>query len=309
MTKLNSLLICILTSLNINAQTNAIYSKSYGQSENPPIIFIHGGPSGNSTLFEASTAQKLADGGFFVIVYDRRGEGRSVDQTATFTYREAIEDLNQIFKKYKIKKASLLAHSFGGLFATLFTEQYSEKVNSLILAGALVSQQETYNHIIKTTKSIYKEKNDTLMLSKVYEIETLNKNSAEYRKQCFEIATQNNYFKMPIPTFEANKLREYYEQSEFYKNNIRNQQASLLFYKNESKNNIDTKTVLKSLKKDGVELFAIYGQNDNIFSKEQLNDLKKIVEKQNFKIIDNCSHYLFVDQQHSFIETIKKWIK
>jgi proline iminopeptidase len=206
MTKLFSLLFCILASPHTNAQTNIIYTKSYGQSENPTIIFIHGGPSGNSTFFEATTAQKLAERGFYVIVYDRRGEGRSIDTTATFTYQEAIDDLNQIFKKYKIKKANLLAHSFGGLVATLFTEQYPEKVKSLILAGALVSQQETYDHIIKTTKDIYKVKNDTLMFSKVYEIETLNKNSAEYRKECFEIASQNNFFKMPIPTTGANKL-------------------------------------------------------------------------------------------------------
>jgi proline iminopeptidase len=309
MTKLFSLLFCILTSLNINAQTNTIYTKSYGQSQNPIIIFIHGGPSGNSTLFEATTAQKSAERGFYVIVYDRRGEGRSIDTTATFTYQEAIDDLNQIFKKYKIKKANLLAHSFGGLVATLFTEKHPEKVKSLILAGALVSQQETYDHIIKTTKDIYKVKNDTLMFSKVYEIETLNKNSAEYRKECFEMASQNNFFKMLIPTTEASKLRDYYEQSDFFKHNIRNQQAPLLFYKNELKNNIDTKDILVNIKKSDVKLFAIYGKQDNIFSAKQFNDVKRIVGKEHFKIIDNCSHYSFVDQQQTFIDTIEKWIK
>jgi proline iminopeptidase len=309
MTKIYLLLFSILTSLEISAQTNAIYSKSYGQSENPSVIFIHGGPSGNSTLFEETTAEKLAKKGFYVIIYDRRGEGRSIDSTATFTYQEAIKDLNQIFQKYKINKANLIAHSFGGLVGTLFTELNPEKVNSLILAGALFSQQETYDHILKATKKNYQERKDTLMLSKVYEIENLNKNSAEYRAQCYEIASLNNYFKMSFPTIEAKKLREHYEESEFYKNNIRNQQAPILFYKNEAKNNIDTKMILKALKKENVKLFAIYGQQDKIFSDKQLSDIKKIVKKQNFKIIGNCSHYLFVDQQKEFIETIEKWIK
>lgn len=309
MKKIYLLVFCIIISLTTKAQTNTIYSKSYGQSENPSIIFIHGGPSGNSTLFEATTAEKLAEKGFYVIVYDRRGEGRSIDTTATFIYQEAIKDLNQIFEDYKIKKANLIAHSFGGLVATLFTEQYPEKVNSLILAGALFSQQETYDHILKTTKLIYKEKNDTLMFSKIYEIETLNRNSAEYRKRCFEVASLNNYFKMPFPTSESNNLNEYYEQSEFYKNNIRNQEAPLFFYKNEIKNNIDTKTILKNLRKQNIKLFAIYGQQDKIFSTKQLSDIKKIVKKQNFKVINNCSHYLFVDQQQIFINTIEGWIK
>lgn len=308
MKKIYLFLFCILISLTINGQTNTIYSKSYGQSENPAIIFIHGGPRGNATLFEGTTAEKLAERGFFVIVYDRRGEGRSIDTTATFTYQEAINDLNELYKNYSITKANIIAHSFGGLVGTLFTEQNPEKVKSLILAGALFSQQETYDHILETTKKRYSEQKDSLMLSKILEIEKLSKNSAEYRKQCYEVASKSNFFKMLFPTKEANQLREDYEKSEFGKNNIRNDNAPILFYKNESKNNIDTKPILKDLKKQ-VKLFAIYGQQDQIFSEKQLIDMKKIVGKNNFKVIDNCSHYLFVDKQKEFINTIVKWLK
>lgn len=303
------LLFCYIISFIVNAQTNpTIYSKTYGQSENPAIIFIHGGPRGNATLFEGTTAEKLAEKGFYVIVYDRRGEGRSIDTTATFTYQEAIKDLNELYKNYNLKKATIIAHSFGGLVGTLFTEQNPEKVNSLILAGALFSQQETYDHILKTSKKNYTEKKDSLMLSEISKIEKLPKNSAQYRKQCYEVASKNNYFKMPFPTADANKLRENYELSEFGKNNIRNDNAPILFYKNESKNNIDTKPILKNLKKQ-VKLFAIYGQQDYVFSEKQLSDIAKIVKKQNFKIIENCSHYMFVDQQQIFINTIVKWLK
>lgn len=249
MKKIYLILFYIITSLTINAQTNTIYTKSYGQSENPAIIFIHGGPRGNSTLFEGTTAEKLAEKGFYVIVYDRRGEGRSIDTTANFTFQEAIDDLNNLYQKYNIKKANIIAHSFGGLVGTLFTEKNPEKVNSLILAGALFSQQETYDHILETTKKNYSEKKNTLMPSKISDIEKLPKNSAEYRKQCYDIASKNNYFKMPFPTKEANQIREDYEKSEFGKKNIRNDNAPILFYKNESKNNIDTKPILKNLKK------------------------------------------------------------
>jgi proline iminopeptidase len=303
------LLFSFFTTLAINAQVDTMYSKGYGVNTNPSIIFIHGGPSGNSTLFEATTAQKLADKGFYVIVYDRRGEGRSVDTSATFTYQEAIRDLNLIYQKYGIKKANIIAHSFGGLVATLFTDQNPEKVNSLILTGALVSQQETYDHILSTVKQIYTDKKDTLKFAKLLEIEKLNKNSAEYRKKCFEVASENNYFKMPSPTTEAKQLWKDYEWSEFYKNNIRNNQAPILFYKNETKTNIDTKPILKNIKNSNIKLFAIYGKQDKIFSSKQLNDIKKIVDDKNFKTIENCSHYLFVDQQQAFITTIEKWLK
>jgi proline iminopeptidase len=101
-----------LTTFFDNGHT--LYSKVYGNIDNPVIIFIHGGPSGNSTLFEATTAQPPADKGFYVIVYDRRGEGRSIDSTATFTYQETFADINEIYQTYKIKKANLIGHSLVG---------------------------------------------------------------------------------------------------------------------------------------------------------------------------------------------------
>ena len=79
-----------------------LYSKDYGNKKNPAIIFIHGVPRGNSTLFESTTAENLSKLGFYVIVYDRRGEGRSIDKFAKFTFKESNEDLLYILKKYKI---------------------------------------------------------------------------------------------------------------------------------------------------------------------------------------------------------------
>ena len=302
-----ALFFLLLTTFFVNGQI--LYSKAYGNIDCPAIIFIHGGPSGNSTLFEATTAQSLADKGFYVIVYDRRGEGRSIDSTATFTYQEAFNDLNKIYQTYKIEKANIIGHSFGGLLATLYSDKYPEKVKSLVLAGALFSQQDTYNHILKSVRQIYQIKNDSLMLKKVDKVEKLNRNSSEYRIGCFDLASKNDFFEMPNPTIKANVLRQKYETSEFYKTNIRNRKAPVLFYKNEALNNIDTKPVLKRLKSKGVKLFAIYGQQDAIFSTSQMNDMTRIVRKSNFLSIDNCSHYLFVDQQETFIKTIEKWIR
>lgn len=308
MKKLTLVFFCLLITLKIYALKNTLYSRAYGASTNPAVIFIHGGPRGNSTLFEGTTAQVLANRGFYVIVYDRRGEGRSIDTTAKFTFQEAIDDLNGLLNSYKIKKVNIIAHSFGGLAGTLYAEQHPEKVISLTLAGALFSQQETYDHILRTTKKIYEDKHNSLMVSKISAIENLDKNSAEYRKQCYEVAGKCDYFKMPMPTAESKKLWTAYELGDFNKVNIRNDKAPILFYENESRNNIDTKPILKKLK-NLVRLYAIYGRDDKIFSVKQLNDMKSIVGGKNFSIIENCSHYPFVDKQKIFIETLTSWTK
>lgn len=288
-------------------KTQNIYSKAYGNPKNPPVIFIHGGPSGNATLFEGTTAQKMADKGFYVIVYDRRGEGRSKDENATMTFNESFDDLNALYTTYKIKKAHILAHSFGGIIGTLFTDKLPEKVSSLTLAGALFTQQETYNHILKEAKEYFK--NDPTLLKEISAIENLDKNSAAYRKRCYEIASKLNFFDMPHPTPESENLRKEYQNGEFYRNNIRNANSPIKFYQNEPLNNLDNTAVLKEINRKGIPIFAVYGKNDGIFSEKQLADLTAIVGKKNFKLIDNCSHYLFVDQQDEFLQFIKLKLK
>ncbi|WP_106915164.1 alpha/beta hydrolase [Chryseobacterium aurantiacum] len=301
-------LISFLFSLFLSfANAQNIYSKAYGNKKNPPVIFIHGGPSGNATLFEGTTAQKLADKGFYVIAYDRRGEGRSKDENATMTFKESFEDLKQVYNTYKIKKAHILAHSFGGIIGTLFTSQFPEKVKSLTLAGALFTQQETYDHILKQAKEHFK--NEPAQLKEISEIENLDKNSASYRKRCYETASKLNFFDMPSPTPESENLRKEYQAGEFYQNNIRNANSPIRFYQNERLNNLDNTIILKTIKRKGIPMYAVYGKNDGIFSEKQFNDLKNIVGKENFKLIDNCSHYLFVDQQDEFLKFIELKLK
>lgn len=306
---MKKIVVAFFFTISLIANGQELYIKTYGNKKEKALIFIHGGPSGNSTLFEGTTAQKLADLGFYVLVYDRRGEGRSADPEAKFTYAEAFEDLNTIYKKYNLKKATLLAHSFGGLVATLYTEKYPQNVRNLILAGALFSQQETYNHILNSVSQIAATKKDTTQLAKIKAIEKLNKNSAEYRKACFDLASENNYFKMPNSTETSKKLYSDYEASNFFKTNIRNKNAPLIFYKNEKQNNIDSRPSLNKIKKNGIPIYAIYGKEDAIFSSAQISSINSIAGENYFALLDNCSHYLFVDQQNQFLQNIKNWLK
>ncbi len=292
-----------------SAFTQSIYSKAYGKKTDPAVVYVHGGPRGNATLFEATTAEALADKGFYVIVYDRRGEGRSVDTNATFTFEEAFNDLNSLLEQYQLKKATIIGHSFGGIVATLYTEANPEKVERLILLGALFAQQETYNHILKTVRKLAVAKKDTATVYKIASIKRLDKNGADYRKQTYELAAAYGYFRMPQPTDESKAVNKQYEQSVFSKQNIRNDNAPLTFYKNERRVNIDTKPVLRKIKKQQVALFAVYGQQDCIFSAKQIRDIKKLVGAKRFYAIDNCSHYPFVDQQMKFLNIIEEMMK
>ena len=71
-----------------------------------------------------------------VVRYDRRGYGKSSDPETKYSH---IADLNQLFSQLKIDKAIIFGMSSGGRLAIDFTLTYPEKVNGLVLVGAVVS--------------------------------------------------------------------------------------------------------------------------------------------------------------------------
>jgi len=122
----------IVPTLIVNAQV--IYSKAFGNPNNPPLIYLHGGP----------------ENGFYVISYDRRGEGRSPDNNAKYTFKETFNDLNSIYTKFNLTSATLIGHSFGGITATLYAEKKPRKVTSIVLVSVPISMQEKlYKNIRK----------------------------------------------------------------------------------------------------------------------------------------------------------------
>jgi proline iminopeptidase len=88
------------------------------------------------------------------------------------------------------------------------------------------------------------------VLQEISAIENLDKNSAAYRKRCYEIASKLNFFDMPHPTPESESLRKEYKNGEFYKN-IRNANSPIKFYQNEPLNNLDNTAILKEIKRKG----------------------------------------------------------
>ncbi len=142
----------------VNAQD--LYSKAYGSPDHAALIFLHGGPGFNSAGFEVTTAETLAAAGYYVIVYDRRGEGRSTSTDVRYTFDQTFEDLQSLYEKYELKQASLIGHSFGGVVASLFAEKHSEMVKAVVLVGAPVSLQETFKTILRRAKAIYEAKDD-----------------------------------------------------------------------------------------------------------------------------------------------------
>lgn len=299
----------IFTAFAVNGQT--LYTKTFGNPKDKPLLFLHGGPGYNAVNFEQTTAEKLSQNGFYVIVYDRRGEGRSIDTSAKFNFLQTFEDINSILEANKIKKVTLLGHSFGGVVATLFAEKYPDKINQIILVGAPVSIQETFRTIIKSSKELYKSKGDKINLSYIEMLENMDNSSIEYSSYCFGHAMQNGFYFPKQMTDEAKSI-----YSKLKTDSLIRKYASQMtieapqgFWTNEKYTSIDLTNNIQNILKLNLPIYGIYGKDDGLYSPEQIESLRNLIGLTNVTYLDNCSHNVFSDQQTPFIEALKVWVK
>jgi len=299
--------ILLLNALHVDAQT--LYSKSFGNAKNKPIIFLHGGPGYNCANFEATTAQELADNGFYVIVYDRRGEGRSKDTNAKFTFEETFADITGLYKQYDITSATLMGHSFGGVVATLFAEEHPQKVKSIILVGAPVSLQATFKSIIAKTKSIYQEKKDSINLGYLSMLEKMDTASIMYSSYCFRHAMQNGFYSPKNMTEEAKKIYASFKADTAMTKHAGSMsyEAPQGFWTNEHYTTINLTNNLRALQQQKIAIYGLYGKDDGLYSAQQIEDLQHLIGKDKVEYLDNCSHSVFMDQQQTFIAAVKQF--
>ena len=293
--------------LLVASQTYAqdLYIKTFGNPKATPIIYLHGGPGYNSANFEATTAEKLAQEDFFVIVYDRRGEGRSENVAAKFTFQQTIVDLDSLYQIYNLDKAILIGHSFGGIIATLFAEKHPTRIKQVVLLSAPIVMQEVFQNIITKSEQIYQAKADKVNLNYIAMLKKMDKKSIEYSGYCFMHAMANGFYTPKEMTEEAKqKYAEYGKNELFQYANQLSYTAPQGFWKNEAYTSIDLTAVLSKLVTQEIPFQGIYGKEDGLFSAQHIEQITKIIGANNFHYLDNCSHNPFLDRQSTFIKLL-----
>lgn len=293
---------------NLSAQN--LYIKTFGDRTDTPVVFLHGGPGYNCATFEATTAQALADKGYFVIAYDRRGEGRS-QGSAKYTFKQTSEDLLEILDSCKINQANLLAHSFGGMVAVNFAEKYPDRVSSVVLIAAPLNMQPSFKNVIAKSDSIYKTKNDQMNLGYLQMLKTMDTTSLMYSTYSFMHAMQNGFYTPSNMSEEAKTIYQSFKTDTILINNAANmdQKSPKGFWQMEGYTYKDYTPLYEKAKSNGIDFYGIYGRDDGLFSREQVADITTLLGKQNVKYLNNCSHSVFIDRQKEFISSLDKWLK
>lgn len=308
MRRILTTLLCLVL---CQAHSQVLYVKTYGNPKDKPVIFLHGGPGYNAAFFEVSTAARLADKGFFVIVYDRRGEGRSPDSAAQFTFSEALTDIDDLYKTYKLKKAVLLGHSFGGVLAVKYAEKNPAAVDAIVLADALLNAQETYRTILTKVKGIYEEKKDSMSLRYIGMIEQMDTAGLAYNSYTLGHAMMNGLYGPAHPSEEAKVIYQEARKDSVVKKyaSQMTRQAPTGYWEHEHYTTLNMLPGLKNLMGRKVKIFAVYGKDDGLFSEKQVADVTAIIGQDRVDYLAGAGHNVFADQQVLFLNDLQKWLK
>jgi non-heme chloroperoxidase len=147
----------------------ALYYYDWGTGV--PVVLIHGWPL-TSASWE-SQARVLADAGYRVIAYDRRGFGRSDWAGTGYDYDTLASDLNDLMEALDLRDATLVGFSMGGGEVARYLATYGEaRVSKAVLMSAVTP------YLLKT------DDNPDGVPKKVFDemVEKLEKDRADFLK-------------------------------------------------------------------------------------------------------------------------------
>lgn len=209
-----------------------LYVEMYGSLENPPVLYLHGGPGEMCFDFSYHQAHRLQD--FLrLIVIDQRGVGRSekINQQEAFGLRDLVEDCEELRRMLRIKKWSVIGHSFGGYLALLYASMYPQSIEKIIFEGPTFDFALTSRALLKKTGILLKKYGKEKKGNECIDIAESNANSAElleaYSKLSGELEEQRmeiyNYIEdeTDFSIYSEEEWAEFYDRSEIHFNRLK----------------------------------------------------------------------------------------
>lgn len=113
-----------------------LFVKDWGSGR--PVVFTHGWPfNADSWDYHANA---LADAGYRVITYDKRGFGRSGQPSSGYDFDTLAADLAAVVDASDVREATLVGYSMGGGEIVRYLSRYGAgKIAKVALVGSIVA--------------------------------------------------------------------------------------------------------------------------------------------------------------------------
>src|ERR1044072_8234024 len=127
-----------------------IHYQEAGDEHAPPVILIHGFISSN--LVWSHVLKPLAQEGFWAIAPDLPGYGYSEKpRDAEYSISEQARSVIGLMDRLGIRKAVIAGASYGGAVAATMALDYPERVEKLVLVGAVTNDEVKKKFLMRVT--------------------------------------------------------------------------------------------------------------------------------------------------------------
>lgn len=300
----------LLASVGAHAATiHGLYVQTFGDPSARPLVYIHGGPGHHSYDFELTTAAELSKRGYYVVVYDQRGQGRSAAaQWTEFTYQTYASDLAEIISTLKLEKPILLGHSHGGPIAIQFDRYHPGVAGALVLVSAPVN---FWSSMLSMKAGCEKRGVDVEPYFKVL-ASTVDENTRiDAIGEIFMAGfSKCQLYSVAQPTAESFALMHLLYQNPLKISDEQAMSSMPGFFKNENYIYLDHSIWVR---KSSTPIYGIYGDEDGLFDQISLEEIRQLVGGKNsnsrFQVLKGASHAVFIDQQKSFLEALDRAVE
>ena len=246
-----------------------LYYESYGQGQ--PIVFSHAWLD-NCTIW-TSQVEHFSNN-YNVILYDHRGHGRSDKPKigeGNYSVQVLANDVHALVQKLDLERPILVGFSLGGMAATLFALEHSDKISRLVLVG-------TTSKMIPPTSA-----KALRILRMILPYESLLRIVCKYR---FYRPSKRIFDEEVSRALEIDKTIAF----EFWK---------------EMTKNYDVRSKIFEIR---VPTLIIVGQEDKV-NLEASRYLNREIAGSELRIIQDSGHTVMIEQPHEFNQILEEFIK
>ncbi|WP_290700663.1 alpha/beta hydrolase [Lacinutrix sp.] len=239
------------------------------------VTFVHGAGGSSSIWFKQIRSFKAE---FNVLILDLRGHGNSKPGlkdafNSKYTFNSITNDIVEVIDHLKIKKSHFIGISLGTILIRNLAENHPERVQSMIMGGAIMKLNFRSQVLIKLGV-VFKSVVPYMMLYKFF---------------AFIIMPRKNHKKSRL--LFVNEAKKLY-QKEFVR-----------WFKLTSEIN----PLLRFFRAKDIKIPTLYvmGEQDHLFLPSIKNIVAKHIES-TLLVIENCGHVVNVEQPETFnVQTIK----
>lgn len=228
------------------------------------------------------------------IIYDQRGTGQSqipnID-SSTITMDLMIDDIETLRKHLGIEKWIVMGHSFGGMLASYYASLHPERIDGLILSSSGGIDLDLTTYVQQTINARLSEDEQKQANYWSQQMSNGDTSHAVRLKRGMALAPAYLVNKKYIPVI-AERLTQ--------GNSLINQ----LVWNNLRKINFDCAPQLRSFTKP---VLIIQGKQD-IIKEETAQKAKAVFPNAKLVIINNCSHYGWLDAPDVYMTAVKSFL-